>query len=126
MVDNVGKTEYNMGIIQKSSHSNYSAETQRDLVLDTAENLTQIGQWSLQSFSRERSRIELFLKLTRKNLNALSNFPLSPAFDPSFKKFSNSFTRLEKQYREGIVDPENWAHGMLVSATTLTQSVKFI
>jgi hypothetical protein len=105
---------------------NYSPINQRDLVLDTAENLTQIGTWARGSFVKEGQRIELFLRLTRKNLNALLGFPLSPLFDPSFQKFSHSFTRLEKEYHVGVVDHSVWANRMLTWGTTLTQSVKFI
>ena len=117
---------YSGYIIQKSTHSNYSSATQRDLVLDTAENLTQIGDWALGSFSKEHQRIELFLKLTRKNLNALLDFPVSPSFGPSFKKFCHSFARLEKEYRSGISDRTVWANGMRKWGTTLTQTVNLI
>lgn len=125
-MDNFCKKAYTVYIIHQSTHSNYSVETQRDLVLDTAENLTQIGHWALDSFSKERQRVELFLKLTRKNLNALSDFPLSPSFDPGFKKFCHSFAKMEKEYRTGTADHKVWANDMLTWATTLTQSVKFI
>ncbi len=117
---------YSGYIIPKSTNSNYSVVNQRDLVLDTAENLTQIGIWARGSFTKEGQRIELFLKLTRKNLNALLGFPISPSFNPCFHKFSNSFTRLEKEYHVGIVDHGIWADRMLTWGTTLTQNVKLI
>lgn len=117
---------YSGCIIQHSTHSNYSIATERDLVMDTAENLTQIGTWAQKSFVKEQHRIELFLKLTRKNLNALLGFPLSPSFNPEFQKFCSSFTRLEKEYRVGIVNRSAWANGMLTWGTTLTQNVKLI
>jgi hypothetical protein len=94
--------------------------------MDTAENLTQIGTWALKSFVKDRSRIELFLRLTRKNLNALLGFPLSPSFDSGFQKFNHSFGRLEKEYSVGITDHSIWANRMLTWGTTLTQSVKLI
>lgn len=125
-MDKSDEREYSVYIIQHSPHSNYSASIQRDLVMDTAENLTQIGTWALASFAKDRTRIELFLKLTRKNLNALSGFPLSSAFDPGYQKFSRSFTRLEHQYRAGIGDPKVWGHGMLTWGITLTKSVTLI
>lgn len=117
---------YNDGIIPQSTSSNYSVVNQRDLVLDTVENLMQIGVWARNSFVKDRSRIELFLRLTRKNLNALSGFPLSPSFDASFQKFTHSFARLEKEYGTGIVNHGVWANRMLTWGATLTQSVKFI
>lgn len=125
-MDKSYKTVYSGCIIHQSTHSNYSAQNQRDLVLDTAENLTQIGRWTLNSFAKERQRIELFLKLTRKNLNALAGFPLSPSFDLGFKKFCQSFARLEKEYSTGIVDRTIWANGMLKWGSTLIQSSEFI
>ena len=117
---------YSRCIIQNSKHSNYSIAIQRDLVMDTAENLTQIGTWARGSFVKDQSRIELFLKLTRKNLNAPLGFPLSPSFDSGFQKFNQSFGRLEKEYRTGIVNRSAWANGMLTWGTTLTQNVKLI
>jgi hypothetical protein len=117
---------YSNGIIPQYTHSNYSVTNQRDLVLDTADNLIQIGNWAQNSFSKDSDRIALFLRLTRKNLNALLGFPLCPSFEPCFHKFSNSFARLEKEYSMGIVDHSIWAHRMLTWGTTLTQSVKLI
>lgn len=117
---------YSGYIIQHPSHSNYSVINQRDLVLDTAENLTQIGTWARGSFDKEEQRIALFLKLTRKNLNALSSFPLSTAFDPGFRKFCHSFERLEKEYVAGVHDPSLWATGMLKWGSVLIKSVELI
>lgn len=117
---------YSVYIIQNSTHSNYSSATERDLVMDTAENLTQIGIWAQKSFVKERPRIELFLKLTRKNLNALLGFPASAAFDSDFQKFNHSFDQLEKEYRMGITNRGAWANRMLTWGTALTQSVKLI
>ena len=117
---------YSGCIIQHTTHSNYSDATARDLVMDTAENLTQIGTWARDSFVKDQSRIELFLKLTRKNLNALLGFPLSAPFDSGFQKFTHSFGRLEKEYLTGITNHSVWAHRMLTWGTTLTQNAKLI
>lgn len=117
---------YSVYIIQQSTHSNYSASTQRDLVLDTAGNLTQIGNWAVASFAKDEERITLFLKLTRKNLNALSGFPFSSAFDPGYKKFTRSFVRLENEFRAGIKDPTDWGNGMIKWGVALTKSINLI
>lgn len=117
---------YSEHIIQKSTHSNYSIEVERDLVLDTAGNLTQIGLWALGSFKKEKVRIELFLRLTNKNLSALSEFPLSIAFNPTYKKFCRSYVVLEKAYRDGTLDTAVWAHDMRSWGITLTQKVELI
>ncbi len=87
--------------------------------MDTAENLTQIGTWARTSFVKDKIRIELFLTLTRKNLNALLGFPVSASFDSDFQKFNHSFGRLEKEYHTGITNHIVWANRMLTWATTL-------
>ncbi|MEK7119794.1 MAG: hypothetical protein AAB457_04525 [Patescibacteria group bacterium] len=117
---------YYIYIIQKSTISNYSIQNQRDIFLDTAENLTQIGQWTLSSFHKEQRRIELFLTLTRKNLRALNTFPLSPALQRDFKKFCESFDKLEEEYRTGILDRTVWANGFLKWGSTLSQNVHLL
>lgn len=93
-------------------------------MLDTAENLTQIGNWSLVSFTKEKGRIELFLKLTRKNLNALLTFPPTPTFKPTFKQFSDSYDKLEAEYREGVIDHKVWAQDMLTWGNNLYHCAK--
>ncbi len=110
---------YSGYIIQISTHSNYSIATERDLVLDTAENLTQIGTWAQKSFVKDKSRIELFLRLTRKNLNALLGFPVSASSDSGFQKFNHSFGMLEKEYLAGVTNHSVWANRMLTWGTTL-------
>ncbi len=117
---------YSRYIIQRSAISNYSVNNQRGLVLDTAENLTQIGQWTLNCFAKEQQRIALYLALTRKNLTALASFPSSSSFLPEFKKFCNSYDKLEEEYVTGIVDRSVWANGMLTWGTTLLRISEFI
>lgn len=125
-MDKYIQTEYTACIIHQSTHSNYSASVQRDLVLDTAGNLTQIGTWAVAGFTKDKEKIELFLKLTRKNLNALSGFPLSGTFDPGYKKFIRSFVKLEKEYRAGVGDPKKWGTGMLTWGKTLTEIIALL
>ncbi|OGG36006.1 hypothetical protein A2363_00785 [Candidatus Gottesmanbacteria bacterium RIFOXYB1_FULL_47_11] len=117
---------YSEYIIQHTSNSNYSVTNQRDLVLDTAQNLTQIGHWAKCSLAKDEQRIALFLKLTRKNLNALSGFPLSPKFNREFQLFCVSFTALEAEYCAGLTKPAVWASGVLTWASTLTQSASLL
>lgn len=96
------------------------------MVLDTAGNLTQVGQWATANYAKEQQRIALFLKLIRKNITALSQFPLSPAFSPGFEKFTVAFTKLEDEYQKGLKDPKPWAKEMLRWGTVLTQHVQSI
>jgi hypothetical protein len=79
-------------------------------VADTADNLTQIGKWTLDCFNKEQTRIKLFLCLTRKNMDALHNFPSSLSFYPDFEKFYIIFDKLEKEYDTGIVDKKVWGN----------------
>jgi len=85
-----------------------------------------MGRWAEGSFAKEEARIALFLRLTRKNLNALADFPIVGPFNQKFQKFSHSFARLEKDYQAGVSDPKIWAAVMLTLGATLTQSVKLI
>lgn len=117
---------YSEYIIHQSHTSNFSPQNQRDIVLDIAENLTQIGNWTLQGFTQEKGRIELYLRLTRKDVNALLGFPLKPGFDPDFKKICRSFNRLEKEYHTGISDHRIWANWMISLGNTITQSAKLV
>lgn len=124
-MDKSSQIVYSGYIIHNPHISNYSVQNQRDLVLDTAENLTQIGNWSLVGFTKEKGRIELFLKLTRKNLNALLMFPIAPpSFKPSFQKFSESYDKLEQEYKTGVIDHKVWAQGMLTWGNNLYHSAK--
>lgn len=117
---------YDTPIIQQSTISNYSVKNQRDLLIDTAENLTQIGEWTLHSFTKEQEQIELYLALTRKNINALSTFPLSPALEASFTKFCKSYEKLEQEYRTGLSDQKKWATEVMTWAVTLTENVSLV
>jgi hypothetical protein len=117
---------YSAYIIHSSHLSNYSSLNKRDIVLDIAENLTQIGHWSLATFSQEQKRIELYIKLTRKDLNALLTFPMSPEFDTNFKKFYRSYNKLENEYHTGITDHGKWAKVMITLGDTLSQTAKLV
>lgn len=125
-LDKTYRIVYSVSIIPQSTISNYSLNNQRDLVLDTAENLTQIGHWTLAGFAKEQKQIELYLKLTRKNLKALETFPLSPTFLTGFKKFCDCYTKLEKEYIAGLTDHKVWANDMLKWGVTLTKDVQLI
>lgn len=94
--------------------------------MDTVENLMQIGEWSRKGFPKERKNIELFLRLTRKNLNALNDFPLSQAFVTNFNEFCVSFARMEKEYVNGNADPAIWATTSIRWAKILTQKADLL
>jgi hypothetical protein len=94
--------------------------------MDTAENLMQLGIWSMKGFPKERRNIELFLRLTRKNLNALHDFPLSEAFAPEFTECCVSFAWMEKAYLTGRADPSAWATTSIRWAKILTQKAELL
>lgn len=88
-------------------------------MLDIAENLRQIGEWTLKGFHQRQENIALFLKLTRKDINQLMRFPLPPAFVPKFKKFCSVYDQLEEEYRKGIKDHRIWAKELHAAAQDL-------
>ncbi len=92
--------------------------------MDTAENLNQIGEWTRTCFTQEQVRIELFLELTRKNVNALLTFPLPPAFSSEFSKFCTSYEKLEKEYKAGDMDRAKWADSILALSKKLLETTK--
>ena len=95
-------------------------------MLDTAENLTQVGQWTLHRFVPEKDHIELYLRLIRKDINALLSFPLSTTFHPVFSDFCTRYEKMEQEYQHGLVDRTVWANKMIQWAAKLTQSVQLI
>ena len=124
LIEYLIKKWYTTCIIQQPSISNYSEKNQRDLVLDTAENLTQIGEWTKECFTTEQVRIELFLGLTRKNVNALMTFPLPPTFASEFAKFCAQYELLENEYKSGLSDRNKWAASIMKLADTLNVYAK--
>lgn len=92
--------------------------------MDTAENLTQIGEWTRTCFTQEQLRIELFLGLTRKNVNALMTFPLPPTFASEFAKFCKSYEKLEEEYKKGTPNRVAWANAITKLADTLSAYTK--
>ena len=94
--------------------------------MDIAGNLTQIGNWALVSFAKDQSRIELFLKLTRRNLDALLSAPVSPGFEPSFRKFCAEHKKREEEYHKGLVDRQAWANHMIAWADRLTKNAMLV
>lgn len=82
----------------------------------------QIGRWTLKGFREQQTNIELFLKLTRKNVDALNGRELGRKFQPSFDTFCKKYDKLEKEYRNGIVDHRIWGKLMHSLSSDLTQS----
>ena len=117
---------YTIRIIQQSTISNYSLNNQRDLISDTAENLTQVGQWSMKDFQKEKEQITLYLMLTRKNLTALATFPLSSAFMTTFQQCCKSYDNLEAEFQAGVVDQKAWAKAMIELGEKLTKNIHLI
>lgn len=95
-------------------------------MLDTVDNLSQIGNWTLQSAMHDQHRIELFLRLIRKNMNALMDFPAMPEFDDTFKQFCSHYEELEAEYKSGKSDRKLWANTMLTWANKLGKSARAV
>lgn len=93
-------------------------------MLDIAGNLREIAQWTRKGFPRDHERIELFLHLTRKDLNALMTFPLTGKVQSKFQTFCTNYKKLEDEYKKGITDHKAWADSMMTWSITLTQNAK--
>lgn len=85
------------------------------------ENLRQIGKWSTKVFYKEHEQIGLYMRLTRKNLNALSELPFSDNIAPGYGRFCSTFVRMEHDFRDGITEPIQWAKDFFTWADTLTR-----
>ena len=118
--------EYNKHIISQFPPHIQTVKNQRDILLDTAENLKQIGAWSFSEYTRQENRIGLFLRLTRKNVNALSDYSMPQALAMTYDQFCTFFTQIEKQYKAGISDPETWAKPITKWAEILTKSCELL
>lgn len=94
--------------------------------MDISENLTQISSWILINFSQEQKRIELYLHLTRKDINALSTFPMEPDADTDFKKNCRSFNKLEKEYHDGTTSHKILADWMITLRTNFLKNATFV
>ncbi len=113
---------YSIYINIKSTSSNYSLKNQESILIDTVDNLNQIGKWSRTCFYKETHRISLYLKLTRKNVNALKTFPLPPKFSDHFNSFSDQFDGLEKEFHEGVADQAQWSKLIIQWGTILNEA----
>lgn len=71
-------------------------------------------------------RIALFLRLTRKDINNIIDYPFPPEFSPKFKKFCRHYTKLEHEFEKGITDHNSWGTTMLTWATALTESAMLV
>ncbi len=80
----------------------------------------------MKGFHQQQKNIELFLKLSRKDLNELERFPLPTAFHPAFKKLCKTFGELESEYKKGIGDHRKWATNMQACATELIKQSKLV
>lgn len=95
-------------------------------MLDIVGNMTQIASWTLKGFHREEERIALFLKLTRKDVNQLTRFPLPAPFVPIFNKFCKAYDDMEAEYKKGIKDHRVWAGQMQTWAKDLAKNSNLV
>lgn len=89
--------------------------------MDIVSNLVQIGRWTLKGFHEQESNIALYLKLTRKNMKALSDRDLNKKFQPTFHAFCKSYEKLETEFEKGITDHRVWAGTITKLAQDLTR-----
>lgn len=117
---------YNRHINTQPSTTTFVPKNQRDILLDISENLSQLSEWMLNNFLNEQKRIALYFTLTRKDINALLNFPLNPEVDEDFKKSCESFSELEKEYQKGNINHQKLAEWMDSLKTDFTKTASLI
>lgn len=78
------------------------------------------------NFAKDKPQIDLYLTLTRKNLDALLSSSVPEAFEPMFQKFASKFKKLEDEYHAGVVDQKAWAQWMLTWGTNFTQNASLV
>lgn len=90
--------------------------------MDIADNLRQVGEWTLKGFHERQEHITLYLKLTRKDVKQLMRFPLATAFIPKFTKFCKVYDKIEAEYQKGISDHRIWARTVNDCAEELSKA----
>lgn len=71
------------------------------------------------SFQKQKANIELYMKLTRKGTETLSERDFSAAFQSSFDEFCKQYDKLEKEYYKGLSDHHGWANSLETLARAL-------
>ena len=113
---------YNQSITTQL-HQGIEPNNTEEIVLDISGNLKQIRKWTLQGFRQQQKNIDLYLRLTRKNVSSLCQRSLSAKFKPEFTDFCKEFTKLETLYEKGITDHKAWAASMHDLAVGLDKAV---
>jgi hypothetical protein len=92
-----------------------------------ADNLSQVSSWTLKGyFDQQKKNIELYLRLTRKDLDQLHRFPLPDAFMPAFKAFCETYKELEEEYKSSKIDRTKWAQTLRTCAQNLHKHASLI
>lgn len=105
-----------------NNHQGLDPHNTKEIILDISGNLTQIGKWTLKGFREQKANIELYLRLTRKNVNTLAERELGKKLQPMFDDFCKKYEKLEKDYERGITDHKGWASVMHALAKNLDSS----
>lgn len=119
-LDFFNKREYTYPINSKP-HPVFDPQNHQEIVLDIVSNLTQISSWTLRGFSKQHTNIDLYLRLTRKNVNALATRTLHTGFRSVFATFCKNYSKLEQEYEKGIMDHKTWAATLKECAENLTK-----
>lgn len=119
-LDFLNEKEYNYYINPKL-HRTFDPQNHQEIVLDIVSNLTQISSWTLRGFSKQRVNIDLYLRLTRKNVNALATRTLNTRFQSIFRTFCKKYDTLEQEYKKGLLDHKTWATTLKECAENLTK-----
>lgn len=95
-------------------------------ILDIAMNLTRIGNWAADGFSKKQKRIEIFLRQTSEYLKLLDSTNFKEPFKTTFAKFLKDYQQLVQLAKEGPRDELAWAERMMTWGNILTHRAKLV
>lgn len=112
--------------INRRPHQVQEPHNTQEIILDISGNLKQIGKWTLKGFRQQQSNIELYLRLTRKNMNTISERQLGKKFQTTYEDVCMQYEKLEKEYERGIADHKLWANVMHTLAKSLENTAHLV
>ncbi len=80
--------------------------------------------WVRGNFPKQKANIELYMKLTRKGTETLSQRDFPAAFQTTLDSFCKQYDKLEKEYFRGVADPGSWADSLENLARALKKDAR--
>lgn len=91
--------------------------TARELALHIASDLGRIGRWALEG---QPERVAQFLREAERSLHELELAPRRAEFEPTFQRFRQAFSELERASERDA----GWAEDVFTWANILTHRAK--